>query len=242
MNYIIDNWNEDLLKLLIYSLQKISDEKYKNFNDKIINTTSKTIGVQIPKIRVIAKQICKGNVESFLKLKMPDIYELHILYALVLSSLKDNNKAYPLFTNFIKTINNWAVCDIFCGEFKIVKQHKEFYLNVIKNLVKNDKEFVVRVGLILLMKFYINTNINDIFKIINTINCNKYYVNMGIAWLLSMCYIYDEKKTLDFIETSTLTYFIKNKTYQKILESRQVTQNQKTLVKQLKSKLKNIDI
>ena len=213
MNLKIDNWNYNELENLILELKKLSNEKFKNFNDKIINTTSKTIGVQIPKLRLIAKEISKGNYISFLSLNMPDIFELHIIYALVLSKIKDINLSYPLFKNFIYTINNWAVCDILCGEYKIVLKNKEFYLNKIKEFVKTNNEFVVRVGLILLMKFYIKTNLFEIFEILNTTTCNKYYVNMGIAWLLSTTFIFDEKSTLNYINTSQLSYFVKNKTF-----------------------------
>ncbi len=237
MNLKIDNWNYNELENLILELKKLSDEKFKNFNDKIINTTSKTIGVQIPKLRLIAKEISKGNYISFLSLNMPDIFELHIIYALVLSKIKDINLSYPLFKNFIYTINNWAVCDILCGEYKIVLKNKEFYLKKIKEFVKTNNEFVVRVGLILLMKFYIKTNLFEIFEILNTITCNKYYVNMGIAWLLSTTFIFDEKSTLNYINTSQLSYFVKNKTFQKILESKQVTPLQKEDIKKLKINL-----
>ena len=96
MNLKIDNWDYNELEHLILELKKLSNEKFKNFNDKIINTTSKTIGVQIPKLRLIAKEISKGNYISFLSLNMPDIFELHIIYALVLSKIKDINLSYPL--------------------------------------------------------------------------------------------------------------------------------------------------
>ena len=139
---------------------------------------------------------------------------------------------------FIKTIDNWAVCDIFCSEYKVVKNNKDFYLNKIKEYITSNQEFIVRVGLILLMKFYIDSNLNDIFNLISKVSLNKYYVNMGIAWLLSMTYIKHPTETITYILNSTLSTQIKRMTYQKIVESKQVTNEQKIYVRSLRNKLK----
>lgn len=239
MELIKDSWKQKNIHELVQYLESQSDLKFKTFNDKIINTKSRTIGVQIPKLRIVANNIAKGNYISFLRLSMPDIFELHIIYGLLLTKIKDNDIAYPIFATFIKSIDNWAVCDIFCGDYKIVNANKDFYLNKIKTIVKSDLEFEARVGIILLMKYYINDNDIDMaLSIINTITLDKYYVNMGIAWMLSMSYIKYQDATLNFINKSKLNYFTKNKTYQKILESRQITPEDRLKIKELKSKLK----
>lgn len=240
MNFILDSWsNQDLQNLIDY-LETEKDENYKIFNDKIVNTKSKTIGVRTPILRKISKEISKGNALEFLNLKFPNepqIFELEMIYGLVLASIKNIDTSLPLFEKFITRIDNWAVCDIFCGDYKIVNSNKDIYLKKIKEYTKSNKEFVIRVGLILLMKYYINTNIDDILTIVSDVDNEDYYVNMGIAWLLSMCYIKHPTLILDYINNSTLNIFTKRMTYQKIIDSLQVSKDEKIYIKELKRNL-----
>lgn len=240
MDFILNNWNNQDLENLIKYLQTQKDENYKIFNDRIVNTKSKTIGVRTPILRKVSKEISKGNALEFLNLKFPNkpqIFELEIIYGLVLASIKNVDISLPLFEKFINRIDNWAVCDILCGDYKIVNNNKEIYLNKIKEYTKSNNEFVVRVGLILLMKYYINTNIDDILTIISNVDNDAYYVDMGIAWLLSMCYIKHPTLILDYIKDSTLNVFTKRMTYQKIIDSLQVSKDEKTYIKELKRNL-----
>lgn len=240
MNFILDSWsNQDLQNLIDY-LETEKDENYKIFNDKIVNTKSKTIGVRTPILRKISKEISKGNALEFLNLKFPNepqIFELEMIYGLVLASIKNIDTSLPLFEKFITRIDNWAICDIFCGDYKIVNSNKDIYLKKIKEYTKSNKEFVIRVGLILLMKYYINTNIDDILAIVSNVDNEDYYVNMGIAWLLSMCYIKHPTLILDYINNSTLNIFTKRMTYQKIIDSLQVSKDEKIYIKELKRNL-----
>ena len=234
MEYKRDTWNSTDLKTLINDLKSISDSKFKTFNDKIINTSSNTIGVQIPKLRRIAKEICKGNTLKFLNLDMPDIFELHILYTLTLCSIKDLKLSIFYLEKLLPQINNWAVCDLLCAEYKIVNSNKNYFINYIKNLCKSSSEFTVRVGVILLLKFYVKDDIDKVFEIISKIKLDKYYVNMGIAWTLSMCYVHHPNKTLEYLKSTNLNNYIIDKTYQKIIESNQVSASDKNLIKKLR--------
>ena len=239
MEFNYTNWTNKNIDNLINYLYQNQDLTYKKFNDRIVNTKTKTIGVRVPILRQIAKEIYKGNYVDFLNQPQVELYEYNMIYGLVLSKIKDNNIAYPLFKNFINTIDNWAVCDIFCSEYKVVKNNKNFYLNKINKYISSDQEFIVRVGLILLMKFYIDSNLDDIFNLISKIRLNKYYVNMGIAWLLSMAYIKYPTETITYILNSKLSTQIKRMSYQKIVESKQVTLEQKIHIKSLRNELKN---
>ena len=102
------------------------------------------------------------------------------------------------------------------------------------NLCKSSSEFTVRVGVILLLKFYVKDDIDKVFEIISKIKLDKYYVNMGIAWTLSMCYVHHPNKTLEYIKLSKLNNFIIDKTYQKIIESNQVSTLDKNIIKNLR--------
>lgn len=52
-----NEWKEQNFLELTNYLQTLSDEKYKNFNDKIINTSYKTLGLRTPVLKKISKEI-----------------------------------------------------------------------------------------------------------------------------------------------------------------------------------------
>ena len=58
------------------------------------------------------------------------------------------------------------------------------------------------------------------------------------AWVISYLYIYDPKKTYEFIDTSLLDYEIKNMAIRKIIDSFRVSKEEKEKVKALRNNLK----
>ena len=89
----------------------------------------------------------------------------------------------------LKIINfkEWIV--IFWKSDKIFKKNKEVGYKKIVEYVNSNNEFEIRVGLVLLLNYYIEPKyLNDIFKICDSINNKKYYCKMAIAWLISICY------------------------------------------------------
>ena len=94
-----------------------------------------------------------------------------------------------------------------------------------------------RVGVVLLNSYYINDNyIDQILKILPQIKTEKYYLEMGIAWTLSTCFIYYPNKTKKILEAKLLQKQIHNKTIQKIIESTKIDKKIKEDLKQLKIK------
>ena len=75
-------------------------------------------------------------------------------------------------------------------------------------------------------------------KILDQIKCEMYYVQMAVAWALSICMIkfYDETKAYMLNETCSLDHFTYNKTLQKSIESYRLTPEQKNEMRQMKRK------
>ena len=56
------NWDSKAYNDFITYLEKISDEKTKAFNSKIINTKYEILGIKTPILKLIAKDISKTNI------------------------------------------------------------------------------------------------------------------------------------------------------------------------------------
>ena len=229
-------WNKSNYKNFItYLYQKKDSDKFIDFSKKLIFTKYEMIGIKVPVLRSIAKQISKTDIYSFLEIVRSNTYEEIMLEGLVISYIKDYNIFKKYFNKFIKKIDNWSICDVCISSMKIVKKYKDEFLIDIKKYLKSDDEFIVRVGVILLLDFYIEDKyIDEIFKLIDSINKEEYYINMAIAWLISVCFIKQKEKTLKYLENNNLSIFTHNKAIQKIRESKRVTKEEKNIATKLK--------
>lgn len=237
MNLIIDEWTNDDYESLYNYLYLIRDEKYKELNDKICCQRKISIGIKMPFLNDISKEIMKGNYISYLDNCKFKIYEFTIIYIYILCKIKEYDISTKYLNKVLKHLDSWALTDQFC-HYKIVLKYPNEFLLLIKKLINDKNEFIIRLGIILLMNFYINDKyINQLFNYISKIRSELYYVNMALAWILSFTYIKYKEKTLEFIKKVDYCYFVKYKAYCKILESTRVNMNEKIKVKELRSKL-----
>lgn len=224
--------NEEIRKKLI----SLSDEKYKEFNSKLCPGIKNIIGVRIPIIKKLAKEYKDKDVYSYMNSNDEIYFEEIMLKGVLIGYLKkDINEIFSLLENFIPKINNWAICDTTVANLKIINKNKKETLKFIEKYLKSDNEFEVRFALIVLLDYFIEKEYLDyIFTNVEKIKLDKYYVKMAIAWLLSICYIKYKEETMYFLNNTNLDKWTFNKTIQKIIESRRITDEEKEKLKKLK--------
>ena len=220
-------WNKDSYKEFINYLLSLKDDKYKEFNKSIVlNSKYEMIGIRVPIVKDIAKKI--KDIDEFLKYSGNKYHEEILLQGLVISRIKDEEKFYKYYKEYIKKIDNWALCDTFCSSIKIVRKYENKYFNESIKLSLNDKEFVSRVGLVTILDHFINKeNLDIIFNTLNSINSDKLYINMAEAWLVCEIYTKYPNKTLKFIKNNKLNKFTQNKSISKIRDSYRVSKEEK---------------
>ncbi len=235
---IPDKWNINTYKIFIEYLISIKDEKYKEFHSSIvIDSKYEMIGIRLPKMREIAKDISKTNIEEFLNVAQDNYYEEVMIQGLVISYIKDENTFYKYFKNHIKKIDNWALCDTFCCSIKLVKKYENKYFNEALKMALNSEEFVSRVGLVMILANFVNEkNLNNIYETLNKITSDKFYINMAEAWLICDLYIKFPNETLEFIKNNKLNKFTHNKAISKIHDSYRVSKNDKDYLNTLRRK------
>lgn len=229
-------WNEKNYKeFKKYLLSFKESDSFKKFSEKLIFTKYEIIGIKLPILRNIARKISKTNYYKFLDIVKSDTYEEIMLEGFVISYIKDFNVFNNYFDKFILKIDNWSLCDSPISSMKIINKNKEEFLSKIKTYLNSNDEFIIRVGVICLLDHYIDDNYIDlIFELIDDIDSDKYYVNMAIAWLVSVCFIKYRNKTFKYLKKNNLDNFTYNKSIQKIIESRRVDIEDKNILKQMK--------
>lgn len=221
-------------------LYKLADEKYKKFQSSLCPNTDNIIGVRMPKIRQIAKQISKEGGIKFLDTYKPEYYEEKLVYGMVIGYTKMTIKERQKYLNkFIPTIDNWAVCDGACSTYKFTMDNQEKMWDYIQKYVNTNNEFEVRFSVVMMMIYYINDEyIDKVLEIYNNINLDKYYVKMAIAWGISVAFVKYEEKTMKFLKSKNnkLDKFTYNKSLQKIIESYRVDDSTKDIIRKMKIK------
>lgn len=220
-------WNKDSYKEFINYLLSLKDDKYKEFNKSIVlNSKYEMIGIRVPIVKDIAKKI--KDIDEFLKYSGNTYHEEILLQGLVISRIKDEEIFYKYFKEYIKKIDNWALCDTFCSSIKIVRKYEDKYFNESIKLSLSDKEFISRVGLVTILDHFINKeNLSTIFNTLNSINSDKFYINMAEAWLVCEIYTKYSNETLEFIKNNNLNKFTQNKSISKIRDSYRVSKEEK---------------
>jgi len=233
----IENSIETRDKLLNY-FEKSKDLKYRNFNKKIIKANN-IIGVRTPELKRIAKIVAKNDYKNFFKYNKHEFYEENLLHGLVLGYLKiDFNNLKLYIDEFLPFIDNWAVCDMTAANLKQFKKNKtkDICFNEIKKYINSENSWISRFGYILLLDYFIEDKyIDEIFELCESYK-DDYYVKMGIAWLISMCYIKFKGKTLTYLKKNKLDNWTYNKAIQKMIESNRITIEDKNVLKAMKKK------
>ncbi len=226
----------DILSILI----PYQDLNYKKFHEKICSTKYEIVGIKIPTLRKLSKYLLKTyEVEEIFNSLNNNYYECVMLQGLIIANLKvDYKTKVEMINSFLPKIDNWAICDIFCGELKFIKNNQKEFLKYINNCLKKKQEYIIRFGIVCLINYYINDNYIDyILEKMLSIQSDYYYVKIAVSWTLSVCATKYFEKTYEYLKVNknVIEPWIFNKTIQKCIESYRLNKDQKELLKKLKN-------
>ena len=225
-------WDEtNYLKFIEY-LKKIGDEKTKAFNKKICNSNYEFIGIKMPVLKSIAKDINNRNPFEFLEKCKSKYYEEVMIEGLVIGNIKDEDLFAKYLNKYIYKIDSWALCDSCISNAKILG--KSDFSDLAYSYILDTREYIIRVGYIILLNYYINDEHIDTILELCKKESDYYYVNMAISWLISECFVKYKAKTLELLKTRKLNTFVQNKAISKIRESYRVSKEDKEIVNKLK--------
>ena len=213
-----------------------ADKNYQEFSSSLLPGVHNILGVRLPVLRKIAKEIYKEDRESFLSTS-PLYFEEKLLQSMVIGLLKEEDCSEILekIAGFIPQIDNWSVCDCFCSSLKYTNKNKPVMWNFIKKYAFSDKEYEIRFSHVMMLNYFIEKDyLDEIFSLLNIFKSDKYYAQMGAAWLISICFIKFPNETLTFLKTTGIDNFTYNKAIQKICESFRVDKETKSKLKLLK--------
>ena len=219
-------------------LYEMSDAGYQEFSASLIPASGRgtMLGVRLPALRTLAKEIAKGDFRKELSYKEDLFFEETMLRGMILGyGCKEIQELFSYLEDFIPRVQNWSVCDSACSTIKLARSQPEEFWEFLQQYLNSREEFQIRFGLVQLLDYYVNeTYLERVLEAVQQVQQEAYYVNMAQAWAISICYREFPEATLPVLKKNTLNDFTHNKAIQKITESLKVSGEKKELVKTLR--------
>lgn len=217
-------------------LMSLYDEEYKKFNSKLIPAvpTESQIGVRIPHIRKLAKELkSTAEAEEFLSSLPHRYFEENNLHGYLLETINDFDKALEMTEKFLPYIDNWATCDTVTP--KAFRKNLPVLYEKVKGWLKSEHPYTIRFGVNMLMKFFLDENFREeSLNLVGSIVSEEYYVNMVRAWFFATAVAKQRETALPYLTEKKLDKWTHNKTIQKCTESYRISDEDKKLLKEMK--------
>ena len=182
-------------------LYKNMDEEYGRQQAKLIPECGNIIGVRMPVLNKMAREIASVNWKEYLQGARSDTYEEILLQALVLGYARGK-----------EFITKWVSRD---GRLK----------------KPGHPEYIMRFVTIMMLDYFINDRyIDNVLFAYNTMKHPGYYFKMGVAWGLETAYYSYPDKVLAFLKDNDLDDETLSMTFKKLLNSGKLSDEEKKSV------------
>jgi 3-methyladenine DNA glycosylase AlkD len=209
---------------ILQELNGVADKSYAVFHSKIANTKKRIWGVRMPDLRKISKKISYKDVAN----ESEDIYEIVMLQGLTMAELS-YEEIKELIPIVVKNFDSWAFVDCVVPSCKSIKNNVDVAVDELFELC-NTTEFFKRFYIVFVMDFCPLSSfaMNKILQL----KTGEYYVDMAIAWYVSVLFTLDFELGLEYMKNFSIT--IQKMSIRKGLDSFRLTKEQKNYLKSLK--------
>lgn len=217
------------------NLEKYIDKSYGEFNSKLIPGVENVLGIRIPVLRNIVKEMSEEEREVFLNSLPHRWHEENIMHMIIITEEKDFDKAKEMLLNFLPYVDNWQVSDVGIPKsFKSTKD-REKLLEFVKILISKEATYFKRYGIFILMKLFLDDFYNsEVLDMVANIKSEEYYVNMMRAWFFQEAMVKRYGDSIKYLEEKKLDRFTHLKTISKCVDSRKIDEKMKLYLKSLR--------
>lgn len=217
-------------------LEDLQDHVYREFHSKLLPGTDNVLGVRIPELRKMAKEMVKEDWRFYFDEAPNTYYEEDMLRGFLIGYGKMNlDERFGRIRQFLPSIHNWAVCDSFCATLKFTKLHMDEMWQFLQPLFMSEEPYTIRFAVVMALNYYTQVKYAPyVFAYFDQIENRDYYVQMGIAWAVSIFYIKLPEMTESYLKQNQLDDFTHNKAIQKICESCRVDAQTKKKLRKLR--------
>ena len=211
---------------------------YKDFISPLLPTVPKdvVIGIPTPILRKYAIELAgTGEATKFLNTLPHKYYEENNLHAFLIEGIGDFQRTVQALDRFLPFVDNWSTCDSMCPS--VLKKYPDELLLYIRRWIESDFVYMVRYGMELLMKFYLDSDFKKEYPLwVASVSSDEYYIRMMQAWYFATALAKQQSEILPYFSEQRLSKWVHNKAIQKAVESRRIAPELKAYIKTLKTK------
>ena len=215
---------------VLCELTALTDEKYKAFNARIVNTRLNVYGVRTPVLRALAKRI-KKEYPSFADdffARGEYSFEEVLLCGWQLG--KDYNENVRLLKRLIPRMDSWAHTDQVIGKFAWAKDPGRLLADFA--YLKSGGEYEVRAYVMLMFATCVTADrLPIIFRELPSVPPGLYYVDMAVAWLICEVVVKFYDDGVKLLSCDYLTPWVVKKAVSKCRDSYRLTPAQKDFLR-----------
>lgn len=219
--------------------QELADEKYKEFNARVVATVDpeRMLGVRTPDLRRIAREAAKHSAAASWLNELPHYrFESMQVHAFIISSMRDYDECVRRIDQFLPFVNNWATCDQMNP--RVFAKHPKETIDQALVWMESQHTYTCRFGMGVLMRHGLREHFDrKLMEAVVTLDRgDDYYVNMMRAWYIAEALAWKPEEALKIIEQHKLDRWTHNKAIQKAIDSRRVSSELKDHLRTLRRK------
>lgn len=215
------------------------NESYAAFNQRIVNTNMPVIGVRVPDLRRLARELAPNmsaaDISKLLTAQNKSFDYVLLCGLLITHARLDDQTAINLTKQYLPHVDSWAHIDVFVEKKR--RFAGEVWWDFALECLQNEDELTVRYGVISLMTNFLDeAHIDQVFAVLRNVKHDGYYVKMALAWLYATAAVHFFDLTLAELENEHIDAWTRNKAYQKMRESRRFTPEQQAVISKKKGR------
>lgn len=175
-------------------LQGMAEDRYRAFAAGLIPGRVRLLGVRLPALRTMAKQLARKGVWQ---LHTPaDAYmEEVMLRGMIIGYARHRPLQARLaeLEQLVPLITNWSICDTCCTTYSFVRQHRDAVWEWLAPYWESDQEFPARFGVVMLLCHYKQEIAwaRRVAAVLPRVVAQGYYAEMAVAWCAcELCLLY----------------------------------------------------
>ena len=218
-----------------FKIAKLAEgnESYAAFNQRIVNTKMPVIGVRVPDLRRLARELAPdmsaADISKLLTVQNKSFDYVLLCGLLITRARLDNQTAIDLTKQYLPHVDSWAHIDVFVEKKR--RFASEVWWDFALECLQSEAEFTVRYGVVSLMTNFLDeAQIDRVFAALRNVKHDGYYVKMALAWLYATAAVNFFEKMLAELENSQIDAWTRNKSYQKMRESRRFTPEEQEII------------
>lgn len=205
-------------------LNQSIDPKYQKFSSSLSGSLLPLLGIRIPLLRSLIKEVKDDKSFDPQKLKLNKYLEYNLSYlAISLERLNDIKSQMEFLSINLVYAKGWQVTDTLVSYVR--KLSFKEYFPYFKDLIQSKDTFTRRFAIVLMRRFAFDKDISKAFTYLK--DDKEYYVEMAWAWLIADVMVYQPSQALLILKRKQLSSTIKKKATQKIRDSYRVDEELK---------------